>query len=65
LNSLYDELLSLGAIGSKLLGAGAGGYFLSFVMPDKSKEFEIAVKNIGYSIERFNFYPKGAEAWTL
>ena len=37
LNEIYDDAISAGAIGGKLLGAGGGGYFLFFVKPEKQK----------------------------
>ncbi|MBI1900156.1 MAG: kinase [Planctomycetia bacterium] len=33
-NAIYEDALSAGAIGGKLLGAGAGGFLLLFVNPD-------------------------------
>ena len=35
LNEIYDDAISAGAIGGKLLGAGGGGYFLFLVKPEK------------------------------
>ena len=35
LNEIYENAISAGAIGGKLLGAGGGGYFLFFVKPEK------------------------------
>jgi D-glycero-alpha-D-manno-heptose-7-phosphate kinase len=32
-NAIYEQALSAGAIGGKLMGAGGGGFFLLFVPP--------------------------------
>ena len=37
LNEIYDDAISAGATGGKLLGAGGGGYFLFLVKPEKQK----------------------------
>ena len=36
-NEIYDEALSLGATGGKLIGAGGGGYLLLYCPTDKTK----------------------------
>ena len=38
LNRIYNDAISAGAVGGKLLGAGGGGYFLFFVEPDKQNK---------------------------
>ncbi len=60
LDSLYMKILSAGAIGAKLCGAGGGGFFLCVVDPMKSKSFlntigtryvtKIRMVNVGTSI---------------
>lgn len=39
----YRKILSAGAIGGKLLGAGGGGFILAFVHPDKLHSFDAAL----------------------
>ena len=39
LDAIWDDLLSSGALGGKLLGAGGGGFFLVVVPPENLEEF--------------------------
>jgi D-glycero-alpha-D-manno-heptose-7-phosphate kinase len=43
IDEIYDKSLSHGAIGGKLLGAGAGGFMLLFAEPDKHSEIKNAL----------------------
>jgi D-glycero-alpha-D-manno-heptose-7-phosphate kinase len=62
-NSIIDKIYNLaknsGAIGGKLLGAGAGGFIL-FYVPQKSKKRVIHALS-KYKIIDFNFTSKGTE----
>ena len=40
LNEIYDNALSAGALGGKLLGAGGGGYFIFFAKPHNHKRIK-------------------------
>ena len=43
IESLYARARDAGAVGGKLLGAGAGGFFLLFVEPDKRRQVRAAL----------------------
>ena len=45
---IYQEGLSSGALGGKLLGAGGGGFILFFVPPERQDGFR---KNLHYLTE--------------
>lgn len=42
-DSMYKRAIEAGALGGKLLGAGAGGFVLLFVPPDRQKRVEAAL----------------------
>ena len=44
LNEIYDNALSAGALGGKLLGAGGGGYFIFFAKPHNHKRIKNRLK---------------------
>ncbi len=58
LNEIYDDAISAGAIGGKLLGAGGGGYFLFFVKPEKQKI--VKKKLSGFQCLDFDFSNEGS-----
>ena len=58
LNKIYDDAISAGAIGGKLLGAGGGGYFLFFVKPEKQKI--VKKKLSGFQCLDFDFSNEGS-----
>lgn len=44
IDEMYQSALDAGAIGGKLLGAGAGGFLLLYVPPEKKKKVRSALK---------------------
>ena len=58
LNEIYDNAISAGAIGGKLLGAGGGGYFLFFVKPEKQSNVKKRLSKFKYI--NFNFSNEGS-----
>jgi len=63
LNQIYDDAISAGAIGGKLLGAGGGGYFLFFVEPDKQKN--VRKKLSKFQCIDFNFSEEGSRVFNI
>lgn len=59
IDKLYDKGIVNGALAGKLLGAGAGGYFLFFVDPSKRKEF---IKKMDMEVTDFQLDWQGVEA---
>ena len=62
-NSIIDKIYNLaknsGAVGGKLLGAGAGGFILFYVPQKNKKKVMHALSK--YKIIDFNFSAKGTE----
>ena len=67
LDKIIDKIYSLGkkngALGGKLLGAGAGGFLLFYVKQDKRNKLIKALKN--YSCVDFNFINFGSTVTKL
>ncbi len=65
LDKIYDDAISNGAIGGKLLGAGGGGFFIFFVPHFlKLKLIEHLNKN-GLKTRPFRFESEGLKSWTV
>jgi D-glycero-alpha-D-manno-heptose-7-phosphate kinase len=63
IDSIYEAATSNGAVGGKLLGAGAGGYFLFFVLPQKRHAVAKRLKELGCTLTAFKFEPNGVTSW--
>ena len=59
INYIYDSGLNAGALGGKLLGAGAGGFLLFYVNSKNRKRFLQKMKN--FKIINFKFSNTGSE----
>ena len=59
LDDIYENAISAGAEGGKLLGAGGGGYFLFVANPSKKNKLIKSLKKLKYI--DFNFTTKGTE----
>lgn len=46
LDSMYEAACEAGALGGKLLGAGGGGFFLFYALPDKHSSVRNALSNL-------------------
>ena len=51
LNEIYENAISAGAIGGKLLGAGGGGYFLVFTDKNYDLKQDEWLNNITFKIK--------------
>ena len=60
IKNLYSQLISIGCIGGKLLGAGGGGYLLMVVEPSKREEVAAKVSNLGLLLD----FPRISESQT-
>jgi len=54
-DAIYSEARSAGAIGGKLLGAGAGGFILLFVPPERQAKVRKRLNRLIYVPFRFEF----------
>ena len=48
IDALYEQGISAGALGGKLLGAGGGGFLLFYVQPEKREQLKQAMKDLLY-----------------
>jgi D-glycero-alpha-D-manno-heptose-7-phosphate kinase len=55
---VYDDVMSVGAIGGKLLGAGGGGFFLFYVKPESQYAVRKVMNN--FREYKFNFEDEGS-----
>jgi len=59
IDNLYEKALKNGAVGGKLLGAGGGGFMLLFVLPEKRRKLQEALKDL---LEvKFSFESNGSQ----
>jgi D-glycero-alpha-D-manno-heptose-7-phosphate kinase len=54
-DGIYDQAISAGAIGGKLIGAGGGGFMLFFVPPFKQSKVREALNKLIYVPFKFEF----------
>ncbi|MDO8767634.1 MAG: sugar kinase [Burkholderiaceae bacterium] len=64
LDQIYDDALSHGAVGGKLLGAGGGGFFLFYVTPFRKHELIAKLEASGLNVRPFRFEQEGLRAWS-
>jgi D-glycero-alpha-D-manno-heptose-7-phosphate kinase len=60
---IYNTAIKSGAVGGKLMGAGAGGFFLFFVQPQHRLNVAHALKQLKCTISSINFDSDGVVAW--
>jgi D-glycero-alpha-D-manno-heptose-7-phosphate kinase len=53
IDGIYEAGIKTGALGGKLLGAGAGGFMLFFVRPEQQAKVREELKNLLYVPFRF------------
>jgi len=65
LDKIYDDALHNGAVGGKLLGAGAGGFFLFYVSPFRKFNLLQHLHEKGLKVHPFKFENKGLQTWSV
>jgi D-glycero-alpha-D-manno-heptose-7-phosphate kinase len=65
LDSIYSKAMKNGAVGGKVLGAGAGGHMLFFVELEKKNKLIREIEGAGLRIIPFNFESDGVVSWKL
>jgi D-glycero-alpha-D-manno-heptose-7-phosphate kinase len=63
LDDIYELAKANGAIGGKLLGAGAGGYFMFFVRPFERYRLITTLQEKGLRCSRVAFEANGLRTW--
>jgi D-glycero-alpha-D-manno-heptose-7-phosphate kinase len=54
-DEIYDQAISAGAVGGKLIGAGGGGFLLLFVPPSRQGFLKEALSKLVYVPFKFEF----------
>ena len=64
LNKIYEQAKLFGASAGKLIGAGAGGYFMFYVAPNKQNSFLLKMAHSGFECTPIVFDRDGLQTWT-
>ena len=59
IDNLYNYCINEGAVGGKILGAGAGGFLLLYISPENQKKLSKKLKK--YPIIPFRFSKEGSK----
>jgi len=65
LDSIYSTAIRNGALGGKILGAGAGGHMLFIVDLDKKNRLINQLEGAGLRVIPFNFETEGVVSWRI
>ena len=65
LDAMYSAGIRNGALGGKVLGAGAGGHMLFFVELEKKHRLINQIEGAGLRAVPFNFETEGVVSWRL
>ena len=57
--------MKAGALGGKLLGAGGGGFFLFYVLPEKRSGLVKELEKSGLETKPVHFDDDGLQVWTV
>lgn len=63
IDQIYDAAISAGASSGKISGAGGGGFFMFYVLPERRMTVLRELKKYHGSVVNFHFSNKGAESW--
>lgn len=65
LDNIYQSALSAGALGGKLLGAGGGGFFLFYVLPEQRPALIKKLTEMNLVTRPVHFDEDGLQVWTV
>jgi D-glycero-alpha-D-manno-heptose-7-phosphate kinase len=65
IDKLYEEAMSVGCLGGKLLGAGGGGYLLIYTPLSLRREVSRSLEAQGGKLVPFTFERRGVENWRV
>lgn len=63
IDAIYQAARDAGALGGKLLGAGAGGFFLFFVQPQYRQQVSQCLRDLNCKLSSFRFETGGVTSW--
>jgi D-glycero-alpha-D-manno-heptose-7-phosphate kinase len=65
IEAVFTVALANGARAGKVSGAGGGGYIMFMIDPCRREEITRALRVLPGMVQRFQFTPMGAQAWTV
>lgn len=65
IDELYNEAIKAGALGGKLLGAGAGGYLLIYCPYTVKHIVAARLQQLGGQLTDWNFELRGVQSWIM
>ncbi|WP_206340831.1 hypothetical protein [Marinicauda algicola] len=65
IDEIYEAAIKAGALGGKVSGAGGGGFMMFLVDPVCREAFIRVLSGYNGKAELCNFWPEGAESWTI
>jgi D-glycero-alpha-D-manno-heptose-7-phosphate kinase len=65
LDKIYNTAIEAGALGGKLLGAGGGGFFLFYVLPENRMGVVKELEQLGLETKPVHFDDDGLQVWTV
>ena len=65
IDEMYEEALKAGALGGKLLGAGAGGYLLMYCPYNLKHVVGARLQQLGGQLADWNFELRGVQSWIM
>lgn len=65
LDGIYTTAMKAGALGGKLLGAGGGGFFLFYVLPENRMQLIEELEKLGLETKPVHFDDDGLQSWTV
>ena len=65
IDALYEAARAQGALGGKILGAGAGGYLLLYCPYDRKHLVAAELERLGGQVVTFAFEPRGLQTWEV
>ena len=63
IDQIYQAAIDAGSLGGKLLGAGAGGFFLFFVQPQFRQNVAQQLRKKNCKLSTFRFETEGVTSW--
>ena len=63
LDQIYQAAIDAGAVGGKLLGAGAGGFFIFYVQPQYRQKVAQQLRKMNCKLANFRFETEGVTSW--
>jgi len=63
LDAIYDDAINAGALAGKISGAGGGGFFMFFVLPNRRMDLVRQLQKLDGQVMNFHFTAIGVQSW--